>query len=118
MRPPDRASPIASRPSAELHRRWVCCASVPRTQRIGRSLRPWISLTLSGANTFTNGFNLSAGTLIFGVATTGTVTNGYGLYITGEGTGGTWTNKAYDVYAADTNVYNYFGGKVGSAAAT
>jgi hypothetical protein len=43
----------------------------------------------------------------------GTVTSGYGLYITGEGSGGTWTNKPYDVYAADTGVYNYFGGNVG-----
>ncbi len=37
------------------------------------------ALTLSGANTFTTGFNLNAGSLIFGVSTTGTlpaVTNG------------------------------------------
>jgi hypothetical protein len=29
--------------------RWVCCARVSPSLRIGRSLRPWISLILSGA---------------------------------------------------------------------
>ena len=42
----------------------------------------------------------------------GTVTQGYGLYITGF-TGGAQTNTPYDIYAADTGAFNYIAGNVG-----
>jgi hypothetical protein len=48
----------------------------------------------------------------------GTITNGYGVYITGAGSGGTWTNKPFDLYAADSGAYNYFAGNVGIATAS
>jgi hypothetical protein len=41
----------------------------------------------------------------------GTVTNSHGVYITGFASG-TQTNPPYDLYAADSGAYNYFGGPV------
>jgi hypothetical protein len=43
----------------------------------------------------------------------GTRTTAYGLYVTGMGTGGTWTNTPYDLYMADAGAFNYFAGHVG-----
>jgi hypothetical protein len=43
----------------------------------------------------------------------GTMTNAYGVYVSGYGSAGTWTNTPYDIYAADANAYNYFAGNVG-----
>ena len=42
-----------------------------------------------------------------------TITNNYGLYVTGVA-----GSTAYDIYAADTGALNYFGGKVGFGAGT
>jgi fibronectin-binding autotransporter adhesin len=71
------------------------------------------AIDASSINATTNG---TIGTQygIYDAATNaGTITNGYGLYITGWATGGTHTNTPYDLYAADTGVYNYFAGNVG-----
>lgn len=43
----------------------------------------------------------------------GTITNAYGLYVSGLGTGGTYSNPPYDLYMADSTSLNYFAGNVG-----
>jgi hypothetical protein len=52
-------------------------------------------------------------------ASAGTVTNAYGFYVYGLGSGGsTWTNTPYDFYGADSAAYNYFAGNVGIGTTT
>jgi hypothetical protein len=48
----------------------------------------------------------------------GTRTTAYGLYVTGLGTGGTWTNTPYDLYMADAGAFNYFAGPTAMGGAT
>ena len=48
----------------------------------------------------------------------GTRTNAYGLYVTGLGTGGTWTNTPYDLYMADAGAFNYLAGPTAMGGAT
>jgi len=67
----------------------------------------------SNAGTITNRYGFA-----YLPTNTGTITNAYGLYINGLGTGGTYTNTPYDIYAADAGAYNYFAGSVGLGAAS
>jgi len=58
------------------------------------------------------GYAIADGTLSTFTNTGHTITNTYGLYI-GDLTSGTQTNTPYGVYQANTDMINYFGGKVG-----
>ena len=62
----------------------------------------------NAGGTISNGYGVSVT-----AANSGTITQGIGLKISGMGSGGTWTNTPYDIYAQDTGTYNYLEGATG-----
>ena len=84
------------------------------TGTVGTAAGLRASLINSNAGgTISNGYGVSVT-----AANSGTITQGIGLLISGMGSGGTWTNTPYDIYAQDTGTYNYLEGATGIGVST